>query len=136
MKNITEPLPAKRTQHVNTNPTEWSNIAYYPTNEERKEMLGMIHPQPPPRANANVQKKNVRFVAANVTMPSPPNATHVVGARHVTAQTRPMSRQPQPTTFKQLKAQNTHMFPPKAMRNAGGASALNKINLRYRMTSL
>ena len=44
--------------------------------------------------------------------------------------------QPSPTTFKQMKQENANMFPPKSMNSAGGASAINKINLRYRMTKI
>lgn len=44
--------------------------------------------------------------------------------------------QPHPTTFKQMKQENANMFPPKSMNSPGGASAINKINLRYRMTKI
>ena len=33
-----------------------------------------------------------------------------------------------------MKQENANMFPPKSMNSPGGASAINKINLRYRMT--
>lgn len=141
VKNITNPLEVKRTTHVNTSPTEWSNISYYPTNEERKEMANMVrsHPPHPPHSQNPLQqqmRRNVHVVQPNVAMPSPPNATHVAGTRHVVVPSQSVSASGPPTTFKQMKAQNTHMFPPKSMHNAGGASALNKINLRYRMTSI
>ena len=37
-----------------------------------------------------------------------------------------------PASFKQMKKDNSLIFPPKTINTPGGASALNRINVRYR----
>ena len=41
-----------------------------------------------------------------------------------------------PKTFKQMKQENVGTFPPKNTNTAGGASAINRINLRYRTAKI
>lgn len=117
ISKITNPDPTKRTNRVDIKPTEWSNITYYPTAQERKEA------------------SQVTQIPPNVAMPTHPLRNFVpnmmTGNRRQVPQNTLIAQPPR--TFKDLKKQNTQMFPPKTISNAGGTSAINKINLRYRM---
>ena len=68
-------------------------------------------------------------------IPNPVRGKHLAGARTITNRAAPTNKG-SPATFKQMKAQNAQIFPPKSTSNAGGASALNRINLRYRMAKI
>jgi len=124
VQNITNPVAHRRTRNVNVSPSEWSNISYYPTTQER------TGGQTPPR---------YVDAPANVAMPTPRNATHLAASRHVPTMPSPtptQRTQTAPRTFKQLRSENIAIFPPKTTKNAGGAAAINKINLRYRMAKI
>ena len=41
-----------------------------------------------------------------------------------------------PASFKQMKKDNALIFPPKTLNTPGGASALNRINVRYRTAKI
>ena len=114
VSNIMNPDPRKRTRHVDTKPAEWTTIPYYPTTNERKE------------------QQHVPETHTDAAMPPfQPQLMHPPEQRsNWTPNARPQST---PTSFRQLRQQNVHMFPPKSISSAGGTSALNKINLRYRM---
>ena len=130
ISNIMNPDPRKRTRNVDTKPTEWTSIPYYPTTNERKEQ----HHQ---------HQEQIVEIRPNAMMPPPSQPMRPTQPQQQQQQQQqPQPRQnvmpnarPQstPTSFRQLKQQNVHMFPPKSVSNSGGTSALNKINLRYRM---
>lgn len=121
-KNITQPPIEKMTSHVNIQPNEWSKIPYYPTTEEKKEIQEIMNVAP--------------AVSMPQPIPNPVRGKHLAGARTMINQRAPNTNRGGPATFKQMKAQNTQIFPPKSTSNAGGAAALNRINLRYRMAKI
>ncbi len=107
VSNIMNPSSNKKTEDVRANPANWINIPYYPANTD--------------------DKKEYKEIPANVTMPSLPITL-----------SKPLNNPPKPppSSYKQLRQENRHMFPPKTVNTPGGASALNKINLRYRMAKM
>ena len=194
ISKITTPDVRKRTKKVNIKPKDWTNIPYYPTNEERKRMAeehtslqpNKLPPPPSPSRSFNnntntnpsvipkarrpvrssldaiqqgkMQSRMIGNITQKVTgyvneeQPKPVfqqqvNSNIIIEQKDITPTNRNnlkenygahygQQTQPHPTTFKQMKQENANMFPPKSMNSPGGASALNKINLRYRMTKI
>ena len=128
VSNIMNPDPRKRTRHVDTKPAEWKSIPYYPTTNERKEQQQQPQQQPQQRPRQIVENR------PNAMTPPPPQPMQKPQPLEDTLpNARPQST---PTSFRQLRQQNVHMFPPKSISSAGGTSAINKINLRYRMAKI
>ena len=194
ISKITTPDVRKRTKKVNIKPKDWTNIPYYPTNEERKRMAeehtslqpNKLPPPPSPSRSFNnntntnpsvipkarrpvrssldaiqqgkMQSRMIGNITQKVTgyvneeQPKPVfqqqvNSNIIIEQKDITPTNKNnlkenygahygQQTQPHPTTFKQMKQENANMFPPKSMNSPGGASAINKINLRYRMTKI
>ena len=138
---ITSPDNSRRTNNVNVKPKDWTNIAYYPTSEERitQPTIDTRPPVAPPISEPLVLPKRTRPVRSGLQAiqhgytPPPPRRPVT---RHATSTFEAPTRVNNPTTFKQMRKENVSIFPPKTMNSAGGAAALNKINLRYRMTKV
>ena len=180
---ITSPDVRRKTNNVDLNPSNWSNIPYYPTTEERKQSSPphssnqpqyqpQSQPQPQPQYQVQREIPTQPIVSMpNKSLPPPPqNITimkgrsrpirsglqaiqngrvpiHPVGpiTRHLSSTYQPstMIQKTQtpvhnatPKTFKQMKQENVGTFPPKNTNTAGGASAINRINLRYRTAKI
>jgi len=135
VSKITNPDDRCRTNNVNVRPSDWSKIAYYPTTEERTTMKNALARGEPqqyiPRSKPNVLPTPSRQEPVVITSRHPPIRSRL----HSRQQSQPTTYAT-PTTFKQLRKENVAMFPPKSTNTAGGAAAVNKINLRYRMAKV
>jgi len=135
VSKITNPDDRCRTNNVNVRPSDWSKIAYYPTTEERTTMKNALARGEPqqyiPRSKPNVLPTPSTQEPVVITSRHPPIRSRL----HSRQQSQPITYAT-PTTFKQLRKENVAMFPPKTTNTAGGAAAVNKINLRYRMAKV
>ena len=167
---ITNPDERKKTTKVDTKPSEWSNISYYPTTEERNKSLSppkkdqtipIETPPNPPQTSSTPQKipSNPSVLTGRSPgirsglqamqqgripiRPTRPVTRHLTSTFEPTKPVRimapnsiPKNESPVPPTtpasFKQMKKDNSLIFPPKTINTPGGASALNRINVRYR----
>ena len=168
---ITSPDVRRKTNNVDLNPSNWSNIPYYPTTEERKQVsptqfssnsvpnppkeiitppaVSMPKNTPPvPPQNVTLLKGRSRPIRSGLqAIQNGRIPIHPVGpiTRHLSSTYQPskMIQKTQtplhnatPKTFKQMKQENVGTFPPKNTNTAGGASAINRINLRYRTAKI
>lgn len=148
---ITTPDQSRKTNNVNINPNSWSNISYYPTIEERKELpinttnslsdKKQSYGVDNNNVNKSIQKKPVRSSLHAMQQGKPVthkfqqnNQQRMIQNKNDSISEIKYNQKSIPATFKQLKQENTVIFPPKTTNTAGGASALNRINLKYRMT--